>query len=221
MPDDQNQTLPNKPARRSPLDGVWKPGDYGRIGIQGPGVTLSNLRDMSEIRIHTEPGAAQIPLRVPDHLSGPLGLSHWPEPGRASEGRASEGQNVRAIRGGPDHVTLSAPDSAGLHERIHTLQHELSHASAVRTVDQSHGHAIIRVSGPKARDLLAKGTGVDLHPKTFAEDHVAHTTLFHHAVTIDRRRGAGTYDVHVMRGFAADLLARMQDHAAEYGYRMR
>lgn len=210
MPDDQNRptsSMPAPPVRRSPFDGVWQPGNHGRIGFQGPGVTLSAMRDMSAVRIHL----GSSPTRMTPELSDALGLSGWPE-----VGRVQDSGDVRAIWGGPDHATLTAPDSVGLHDRIRKLAHVLPHG----IVDQSHGHAILRVSGPKARDLLAKGTAVDLHPKVMAEDHVAHTTLFHHAVTIDRRRGPATFDIHVMRGFAADLLARVRDHAAEYGYRM-
>ena len=32
-------------------------------------------------------------------------------------------------------------------------------------VDQSHGRTILRIEGARARDLLAKGTGIDVHAR--------------------------------------------------------
>ena len=42
------------------------------------------------------------------------------------------------------------------------LKAKLSGLASV--TDQSHGRVIIRIAGPKARAVLAKGTPVDLHP---------------------------------------------------------
>jgi heterotetrameric sarcosine oxidase gamma subunit len=35
--------------------------------------------------------------------------------------------------------------------------------------DQSHGRVFFRIAGPCVRDVLAKGTPVDLHPRIFGK----------------------------------------------------
>lgn len=41
-------------------------------------------------------------------------------------------------------------------------------AANLRWVDQSHAYVVVRLSGPNARTILAKGLGADLHPLAFA-----------------------------------------------------
>src|SRR5206468_10181976 len=45
--------------------------------------------------------------------------------------------------------------------------------------DQSHGRVIITIAGPKARNVLAKGTPVDLHPRAFEPGQCAVTQMAH------------------------------------------
>jgi heterotetrameric sarcosine oxidase gamma subunit len=40
-------------------------------------------------------------------------------------------------------------------------------AEGVQWVDQTHAYAVVRLSGPNARAILAKGIAVDLHPAAF------------------------------------------------------
>lgn len=84
-------------------------------------------------------------------------------------------------------------------------------------VDQSHGRTSLRLSGPRARDVLASGTGIDLHPRAFAEDRVASTALFHVPVTLDRRLGTATFDLHMARGYAHSLAERLIAAGRQYG----
>ncbi|MCR9178409.1 MAG: hypothetical protein NXI19_20725 [Alphaproteobacteria bacterium] len=205
MPDDQTQRTP--PVRRSPLASVWIPGDHGRTGSGGPGVTLHQGRDLSILRLQY---AAAEAAKMAAYLSEKLGVAS-PAPNRAAEA-----DGVRVLWGGPKHLTLIAPDGTKLLDRVA----DVTERTGGTFVDQSHGHAILRIAGPRARDLLSKGTGIDLHPDIFVADHVAHTALFHHTVTFDRREGPSTYDVHMMRGFAQDLFEHLTAHAAEYGYRL-
>ena len=45
--------------------------------------------------------------------------------------------------------------------------------------DQSHGRIVITIAGPKARNVLAKGTPVDLHPSAFGSGQCAVTQMAH------------------------------------------
>lgn len=195
------------PARRSPLDSVWSPGVYGAPVAGAPSVTLTRRLGLSAVQLDARRGRADAVSRA---VSEALGVT-LPGPGRAAPGAG-----IRALWLGPDRWLLLAADGTGLEARLRAAAEP---AGGV-VVDQGHGRAIVRVEGPRARDVLAKGTGVDLHPSAFPEDAVAQTGMFHLSVTIDRRRGTGCFDIHVMRGFALSFHESLCEAAGEYGYRL-
>lgn len=195
------------PARRSPLDSVWKPGDHGTAGPNGPAITMTRRLGLSSVQLDARKGTADaVSAAVSQAFDVTLPVA----------GHAVSGGQVRALWLGPDRWMLVAPDGLGLEARLRAAAEP---AGGV-VVDQGHGRAILRIEGPRVRDILAKGTAVDLHPRVFAEDAVAQTGLFHLSVTIDRRRGSGCFDVHAMRGFAVNLHESLCEAAAEWGYRL-
>ena len=79
--------------------------------------------------------------------------------------------------------------------------------------DQSHGRVRIRVSGPQAVDLLAKGTAVDWHPTAFPVGH-ASTALFGHISVHMARTGETEFELTVLRSFAETLYEELDTLAA-------
>jgi sarcosine oxidase subunit gamma len=77
--------------------------------------------------------------------------------------------------------------------------------------DQSDGRTLIQVSGPGARDLLAKGPIVDLHPRVFGPGDVAATALAHIPVVLWQLDETPTYQFAVFRSFAPDLCRWLLD----------
>ena len=83
----------------------------------------------------------------------------------------------------------------------------------------------LRVAGPRAGDLLAKGCPLDLHPRAFAAGHCAQSLLAKAGVLIHRLEegsdgggdGAPVYELYVLRSFADYLWRWLEDAAAEYG----
>ncbi|MDO9415034.1 sarcosine oxidase subunit gamma [Pararhizobium sp.] len=75
---------------------------------------------------------------------------------------------------------------------------------AAHIIDQSHGRALLRLSGPNARRILAKGVGVDLALEAFSEGHSANVLCGHIATNL-ACVGPDTFELLVMRSFAESL----------------
>jgi methylglutamate dehydrogenase subunit D len=96
---------------------------------------------------------------------------------------------------------------------------ELAGLAAV--ADQSDGRAVIRLSGPKARETLAKGCPVDLHPRAFRPGDAALTAIAHvgvHLWQVDETPG---YDLALPRSLAGSFARWLTDSAAEFGLEVR
>ena len=83
--------------------------------------------------------------------------------------------------------------------------------------DQSDARTVLRVSGPRSRDVLAKGCPIDLHPRAFAPGDAALTVIAHIGVHIWQFDAAPTYDVAVFRSMAASFWSWFEVAAAEFG----
>jgi sarcosine oxidase subunit gamma len=76
----------------------------------------------------------------------------------------------------------------------------------------------IAVAGPRARDLIAKGCPLDLHPRVFGGvSHCAQSHLAKAAVTLHQVNDTPAYDLYVRRSFADYLWRWLEDAAREYG----
>ncbi|WP_425450375.1 sarcosine oxidase subunit gamma [Virgifigura deserti] len=94
--------------------------------------------------------------------------------------------------------------------------------------DVSEARTVIAISGPHARDLLAKGTSLDLHPRVFgpgrcAQSGIAKATMILHQLDAngDGADGAGadeqpTFEIYIANSFADYLWTWLERAAAEY-----
>lgn len=83
--------------------------------------------------------------------------------------------------------------------------------------DVSHGRSAWRISGPHTIDVLAKGTGVDLHVRAFAADTCVQTSFAHVAVIL-HRLDSTSFDMYCARSYAQHLWHALTHAASEYGY---
>jgi len=88
------------------------------------------------------------------------------------------------------------------------------------TIDQSGGRAILRLSGPKLREVLRKGVTLDLHPSQFKVDDVALTSISHISAAL-WLRDEQSCDIAVARSFAGSFWHWLSVSAAEFGYEVR
>ncbi|ACM38817.1 MULTISPECIES: sarcosine oxidase subunit gamma [Rhizobium/Agrobacterium group] len=82
-------------------------------------------------------------------------------------------------------------------------------------VDQSHGRTLIRISGAPVRNVLAKGTALDLHPDQFAIGSATTTLIGHISVNLCRT-GEDQFELLVLRGFAESLWDELAGMAREF-----
>jgi heterotetrameric sarcosine oxidase gamma subunit len=138
---------------------------------------------------------------------------------RAGQGKATalalEGHNSQWA--GPDQYFVIA-ERRGEGALYRELKASLSGLASV--TDQSHGRVIIRISGPKARNVLAKGTPVDLHPDEFPVGKSALTQMAHVGVHLTRV-AEDAYDLSVFRGFSESFWEWITEQAEEFGYQVR
>lgn len=66
---------------------------------------------------------------------------------------------------------------------------------AATLIDLSASHVAVRVSGPGARDALAKGVPIDLHPRATRPGDAASTIVAHMPVLLWQQDGTPTYDL--------------------------
>jgi sarcosine oxidase subunit gamma len=116
---------------------------------------------------------------------------------------------------GPDEWLLVAPPGRerDLESRIRTAAGD----EPVSVTDVSAQRTTFLVTGPRARDLLAHGCALDLHPRAFGPGRCAQTTLGRtQIVLVSRDETRAGFWVLVRSSFAGYLADWLLDAAAEY-----
>jgi sarcosine oxidase subunit gamma len=85
-------------------------------------------------------------------------------------------------------------------------------------IDQSDGKAVLRISGPRARDTLAKGCSLDLNPRVFKPGSAGTTPVALIDCVIWQVDETPTYDLAIPTSFAESFWSWLTASAAEYGY---
>jgi sarcosine oxidase subunit gamma len=113
-----------------------------------------------------------------------------------------EGRGIAVLWSGPDQWIAVAERTNG-----RDLERELKPllAGVASVVDQTDARAILRISGPRSRAVLAKGVPIDLHPRAFGPGAVAITHASHIGVTLWQLDAAPTYELAVFRSYAQSL----------------
>ena len=180
------------------------------------------------------------PGRGASLTAGPLTLNEMPVPGQINlRGQASDAAVAKAVARvlgcelpvvantvvaggelsvlwlGPDEwLVLTAPGaeagtSAGLSEAL-AGQH-------CAVTDVTGNRALLRLSGAPAREVLAKGCSLDLHPSRFAPGQCAQTLLARSGIILSQIDDAPSYDILPRRSFAEYTWRWLEDAMAEYG----
>jgi len=82
--------------------------------------------------------------------------------------------------------------------------------------DISGGNTVVEVSGRAARELLAKGTPLDLHPSVFSVGQCAQTVFAHASMALYPVDEEPTFRIIIRRSFSDYLATWMVDAAQEF-----
>src|SRR4051812_34028083 len=100
-------------------------------------------------------------------------------------------------------------------------QNELaSFADIAAVADQSDGYAVLRLSGSKVREALAKLVSIDLHPNVFTVGSAASTHAAHIGVIfwrVDDGPDGAVFEIALYRSFAGSFWHALSLSAAEFG----
>ena len=194
--------------RRSPLAAQGLP---ARVAAQGAAAAAD-----AEILLGENPHRCQLNVRGnpadPDFLDAvrrAAGVDLPQEPNTVA--RAGE---LRALWLGPNEWLLVGP--AG---RETELAPALAQALAGRhagVTDVSEARTAIRVAGPRARALLAKGCPLDFHPRAFGIGSCAQSGLAGANVTIELIDDRPTFEIGVLDSFADHLWRWLEQASTDW-----
>jgi sarcosine oxidase subunit gamma len=141
----------------------------------GGAITLAEVPYLAQVNLRLDPKGP-----AADAVAVELGV---PLPTEAGTSARSGGLTLAWL--GPDEwLVLGPPDTEGeLQGRLRSAVGS-AHASVV---DVSAQRTTLLVAGPQARDLLALGCTLDLHPRSFGEGGCAQTMLARAQVVLLRR----------------------------------
>ena len=123
---------------------------------------------------------------------------------------------------GPNEWLISVPDgkARGLAAKLDKSLKSL-HAAVIPV---GEGRTIIRIAGAHARDVLAKGCPLDLHPKSFGPGQCAQSLLGRGDMLLHcaqpGRDKSNIFNIYISRSFAEYTWTWLEDAAREYGVRV-
>ncbi|WP_234542441.1 sarcosine oxidase subunit gamma [Streptomyces shenzhenensis] len=191
-------------CRRSPLAGA------------APRLAAVTRSSKGALRLAELPFLAQVNVRLDakspaaDAVGPALGLQLPPDPNTVVH--AGE---VTAVWLGPDEwLVVGRPGTEReLEDRIRAAAGD----EPVAVTDVSAQRTTLLVGGPRARDLLAHGCALDLHPRAFGPGRCAQTTLARtQVVLVARDETRAGFWVLVRSSFAGYLADWLLDAAVEY-----
>lgn len=189
---------------RSALAPYLKAGIHGpTVGV--PGTKLRELKDFAFVSLTAFKGQN---IALSNLVSSKFGIE------LPKSSKAISNNGVTFIGTAPNQWLVFAEQNIA-REFVAALEALTGDVSAL--VDQSDARAIVELSGNKARDLLAKGVSVDLHPKAFVVGDAATTLAVHLWITLWQTDPSPTYRIAVFRAFGSSLLDWLISAGAEFG----
>lgn len=193
-------------TRRAALNEIYQTGDYGDV-INNPGVTFVERRALSIVQVAAWEDQADATTIAIEQAAGV-------KPSRTACS-AEQSNQTAAIWVGPNRWLIVEKENRDLDTAIRNTVN----TSMAAITDQSHSRCVIRLTGDDARNVLRKGTTLDLDEAHFKAGEARTTSLFHMNGLI-HCLNENTFDIYVARSFGQSFFEVITHAAAEYGYRI-
>lgn len=128
--------------------------------------------------------------------------------------RVVEAEGATFMWAGPERWLVAAP-ARPPHDLVASLRARTDGIAAV--CDQSDSRILLRVSGPLARETLAKGIALDLHPTVFTPGITAITIVAHMGCQIWQMDDTPTYVLAAPTSLAESFCRWLAAAMAEFG----
>ena len=185
-------------ARRSALASAYRAGPLVTPAAQ-PDIALNERTDLTLLDLRGNPATAEFIATAQAALGCALPLA---------PNTSAQGPHCDILWLGPDEWLLVSSHAENINEKLPIKAGYLT--------DVSHGRAALRISGPRTRELLAKGCSLDLHPRAFLAGHCAQTSLAHVGVLLQLPRTGDDFELYCARSYAQHLWHWLTVAAAEY-----
>jgi methylglutamate dehydrogenase subunit D len=183
-------------------------GRYGADRPGGPGVVVSLRHPVSIATVIARKGQAQ---SLSDAMVKHFGLA-CPAPGQ------SETNGDLALHWCGHEQWYGVAEGYADGALYEALRERLSGLASIS--DHSHGRVIVHIEGPRARDVLTKGTALDLHPSAFGTGRSAVTQMAHVGVHV-AQVGPEAFELSLFRSFAISFWEWLGEMSDEFGYEVR
>jgi sarcosine oxidase subunit gamma len=176
--------------RQSPLAARIEAGPPVRMVAEG--VRMQERAFLGHISLRCDP--ADSTLTGPIERALDSGLPRVPNTFRTTPA------GHRLMWLGPDEWLVLTPEG-----------HEAAVAKALRqaagngfatVIELGAGQTVIEISGPRTREVIAKGCPLDLHPSAFGPGRCAQSRLARTLITLAQVNNGPTFDLIVRRSFA-------------------
>ena len=189
----------------SGIAGLAASGRYGKRD-GGAGVTISERIGLGLATVAARKGQAR---SLQDRVREAYGVD-LPQTSRVVVGR-----DVSFVGYGPGQW-LAVSETLASEALARDLADRLKGLASIS--DQSSGRTVIRVSGTRARDVLAKGLPIDLDPRAFPLGSAATSTISLMGVQLWQADDTRSYDIAVFRSLSESFWRWLAASAAEFGY---
>ena len=193
--------MPETKPRQSALASAYRPGRHG-VHAGAAGLRIAERRGLRIVQLACFDADSAKQAEAASGL--PLSAA-----ANRSAGRGSE----TVLWAGPLRWFVVSEADADLASRLGARV-----GVAAALTDLSHARTVLRLSGRRARKVLAKGCGVDFHARAFPVGSCAATgigKISAHVHAVDESPG---FDVMVYRGYGLAFWEWLTEAAAEYGY---
>jgi sarcosine oxidase, subunit gamma len=185
--------------RESPLAARIQAGLPVRMAAEG--IALQERAFLGHIGLRCDPGDPAVTASIERVLE--CSLPRTPNTFAAT----SEGLKVLWL--GPDEWLVMTPE--GREAAVVQALRRATGDGFATAIELGSGQTVIELSGPRAREVIAKGCPLDLHPRQFGPGRCAQSRLARTAVTIAQVDHVPTFELIVRRSFADYLWQWLQD----------